>query len=253
MSDLPAYLWIPLVVAVVGIPAWACAVLYRGAVFAGSTRRTAAALAGGSAALLGGWLAADSLLAAAGAYHHDPAAPRPWLGLAFAGVLTGLLAGTRIPAVARALAAPGTAARLVLPHGLRVAGVLFLVLMAQGRLPAVFALPAGLGDIAIGLSAPLVARSLARGGGRRRAVRFHLLGTLDLVVAVGIGFLAGLGPVRPLEVSPSTEVLGQMPLALVATVAVPLAVALHVTALRRLAAGTGTAGTRVAPAVPAAG
>ena len=83
--------------------------------------------------------------------------------------------------------------RLVLPHTLRIEGAVFLILMAQGRLPAVFALPAGLGDIAAGISAPFVARRLARRSG---AIRFHLLGIADLVIALSIGFLAGLGPVQ---------------------------------------------------------
>jgi len=85
------------------------------------------------------------------------------------------------------------ASRLVLPHTLRIEGAVFLILMAQGRLPAVFALPAGLGDIAAGISAPFVARRLARRSG---AIRFHLLGIADLVIALSIGFLAGLGPVQ---------------------------------------------------------
>jgi hypothetical protein len=42
--------------------------------------------------------------------------------------------------VARALAAPGTASRLELPHTFRVAGVAFLITMALGHLPALFAL-----------------------------------------------------------------------------------------------------------------
>lgn len=63
-----------------------------------------------------------------------------------------------------------------------------------------------------------------------------MLGIVDLIVAVSIGFLAGLGPYRPLELSPSTEPLSMLPLALVATVAVPLAVTLHIVSLRLLAA-----------------
>jgi hypothetical protein len=37
--------------------------------------------------------------------------------------------------------------------------------MALGHLPALFALPAGLGDIAAGIGAPLVARSGSRRAG----------------------------------------------------------------------------------------
>ena len=111
------------------------------------------------------------------------------------------------------------------------------MVVAKATCPAVFALPAGGGDVAVGLAAASVARRLARGGGRR-AGWWHLLGVLDLVVALSVGLLAGLGPWRPLVVTPSTGPLGLLPLALVPTTAVPLAVALHLVALRRLHTAT---------------
>ena len=117
----------------------------------------------------------------------------PWILVAFAVFLVALLLATQIPLVSRILADPGTPARLALPHTLRVVGVLFLIAMEQDHLPAAFALPAGLGDIAIGLAAPFVALQLARG-------------------------------------------TGLLPLALIPTVAVPLAIALHIVSLRRLSA-----------------
>ena len=234
MYDLPSYVWALVLIGVIGIPATTCVMLYRGALAAGLNRRTATTVTVVAAAVLGGWLLASGLLAYAGVYHQASGQAAPWFGVAFAGTLLALLAATRIPPMGRILAAPGTAARLALPHTLRVVGVTFVLVMALGHLPAIFALPAGLGDIATGLAAPFVARRLAQGGGRTRAVWFNLLGILDLVVALGIGFLAGLGPWRPLAVTPSTEPLSLLPLALVPTVAVPLAIALHLVALRQL-------------------
>jgi hypothetical protein len=61
-------------------------------------------------------------------------------------------------------------------------------------------------------------------------VRFNVLGILDLVVAGIMGFLL-LGLI---EVTPSTEALTLLPLALIPTAAVPLTVALHIVSLRRL-------------------
>ena len=244
MYDLPSYVWALVLAGVIGIPASTCAVLYRGAVAAGVGRRAATAVTTTAAAVLGGWLVVSGLLARAGVYRQDPA----WLLVAFAGFLIALLLATRIPLVSRILAAPGTPARLALPHTLRVVGVLFLILMAQGQLPAAFALPAGLGDIAIGVAAPFVARRLARGTGRARAVRFNVLGILDLVVAAGIGFLLfGL-----VEVTPSTEALRLLPLALIPTAPVPLALALHIVSLRRLRAAKSEK-DRSAHVLPAAG
>lgn len=236
MYDLPSYVWALVLAGVIGIPAITCIMLYRGALAAGLSRRTATTVAGTAAAGLGGWLVASGLLARAGTYHQPSGQAAPWFGVAVAGTLLVLLAAARIPVVARILAAPGTPARLALPHTLRVVGVTFLLVMAQGHLPAVFALPAGLGDIAAGLAAPFVAWRLAHGSGHSRAVWFNLFGILDLVVALSIGFLAGLGPWRPFEVTPSTEPLSLLPLALVPTVAVPLSLALHLLSLRRLRA-----------------
>ena len=79
---------------------------------------------------------------------------------------------------------------------------------------------------------------MVRGGGQRRAVWFNALGIVDLVVAVGLGLLIGLGV---LNVSPSTQAL-RLPLALVPTVAVPLAIALHMVSLGRLATDARTEG-----------
>jgi hypothetical protein len=231
--DLPSYVWALVLAGAIGIPAITCLMLYRGALAAGLGRRTATMVTVVAAAGLSGWLLTSGLLARADAYHQASGQAAPWFGVAVAGTLLVLLAATRIPVVARILTAPGTPARLALPHSLRVVGVTFLLVMAQGHLPAVFALPAGLGDIAAGLAAPSVAIRLAQGG-RIRAVWFNLFGILDLVVALTIGFLAGLGPWRPLEVTPSTEPLSLLPLALVPTVAVPLSLALHLVSLRRL-------------------
>jgi hypothetical protein len=123
------------------------------------------------------------------------------------------------------------ASRLVLPHTLRIEGVVFLLLMAQGHLPAVFALPAGLGDIAAGISAPFIARHTAKPSA---AIRFHLFGIADLAIALSIGFLAGLGPVQVFHGTASTLPLSQLPLALIVTVAVPAALTLHVISLTQL-------------------
>jgi hypothetical protein len=232
--DLPAYVWLVVLAAVVGIPAATCLALYRGALEARLGGGAAARVAGGAAVLLGGWLVTSAVLADHRVYHQEPGQTRPWLGVAVGGLLLALLAGTRIPPVARALAAPGTAARLAAPHTWRLGGGAFLLVMALGHLPALFALPAGLGDIAIGLAAVPVARRLARGTlARRPAFWFNVLGILDLVVAVGIGTSIGY---HLLTTTPDAEPLSLLPLTLIPTTAVPLLVALHITSLRHLPA-----------------
>ena len=230
MYDLPGYVWAMVLTGVIGILATTAVMLYWGAVATGVRRRTAVALGATAYAVFTGWLVLSGLLARGGAY---AAGSGPWLAVAFTGVLASLLLATRIPLLSRILTNPTVLPLLVVPNTLRVTGIMFLTVMALGHLPAIFALPAGLGDIAIGLSAPSVARRLARGD-RRGAVRFHVLGIVDLVVALTIGFLTGLGPIQPFAVTPSTEPLGLLPLVLVPTVAVPVTIALHIVSLRGL-------------------
>jgi hypothetical protein len=236
--DLPSYVWVVVVAGVVGITALTAMALHSGAIAAGLGRRTANAVAAVAGAAWGGWVVVCGLLAGAGAFRQDPVALRPWFGVAFAAALAAALLATRVPVVRRILAAPGTLPRLTWPHTLRVAGGIFLVVLALGELPAVFAVPAGLGDIAVGVAAPFVARRLARGGPlgahRRGAVWFNVLGLVDLAVALGTGVLAARGPARLLDVTPSTEALALLPLALIPLTAVPILIALHVVSLRRL-------------------
>ena len=49
----------------------------------------------------------------------------------------------------------------------RALGVIFLILYAAGKLPGQFALPAGVGDIAIGLLAPIMGFAYARAHARQ--------------------------------------------------------------------------------------
>jgi hypothetical protein len=120
----------------------------------------------------------------------------------------------------------------------RVLGAVFLVVMGLGQLPAYFALPAGWGDVAVGLAAPLVAVAMARhtSGARALAFGWNLVGLLDLVVAVGMGtgrLAPYLAPELGAHVPPATA-MGMYPLILVPTFAVPLSVALHLVTLGRL-------------------
>jgi len=164
-----------------------------------------------------------------------------------AGFLAVLLALSKIPVAARALAAPGMPSRLLSPHSFRVAGVFFLFYLAFGHLPALFALPAGLGDIAVGIAAPLAARKLAQGTGRRATLWFNAFGITDLVVAGTLGALTGY---QLLNVTPSAAPISELPLALVPTVTVPLLLALHVTSVITLARAPRPAPSAAGPLIP---
>jgi hypothetical protein len=246
MYSPPLYLWVITIAGVTAIPAATCFVLYGGAVRAGLGRTRAALLAGGAAAVLGGWFAASAVIAGHGWYHARLGHGVPWMPVAVVGFFGTLLALRRIPVVTRALAAPGMANRLELPHSFRAAGgAAFLAIMALGHLPALFALPAGLGDIAAGIAAPLVARRLAQGGGRA-ALWFNAFGMTDLVVALTLGALTGF---QLINVTPSGAPISELPLVLIPTAAVPLLFALHITSVRALARARRTPAPATGPLV----
>jgi hypothetical protein len=236
MSTLPTYVWAMVLTGLIGTTATICAMLFRGALAAGSGRASAIRIAGGFAILWSAWVLVSLVLAGADVYRFEPTRPLPWLPVALMGALAVTLLLSRIPVVSGILARPDGLWRLTVPQIFRVVGVTFLVVMALGKLPAVFALPAGLGDMAIGFEAVLVARNLRRGIVDRRAVWFNVLGLVDLLVAIGIGFAAAPAVVRLLLVSPSTEAISLLPLALIPATVVPLASALHLLSLRKLLA-----------------
>jgi hypothetical protein len=180
---------------------------------------------------------------------YDPVRQRLQDGepAAAAGFLAVLLALSRIPVAARALAAPGMPSRLLSPHSFRVAGVFFLLYLAFGHLPALFALPAGLGDIAAGIAAPLAARKLAQGTGGRAVLWFNAFGITDLAVAGALGALTGY---QLLNVTPSAAPISELPLVLVPTVTVPLLLALHVTSIITLAKAPRPAASATGPLIP---
>jgi hypothetical protein len=116
-------------------------------------------------------------------------------------------------------------------------GVVFLILMANGQMPTLWALPAGVGDVVVGALAPWIARRVETPEGKRRAILFNLFGMADLVVAVGLGIMTSPGPAQFLQTAPTSELATRFPLALVPTFLVPLAFVLHVISLWQLLGG----------------
>jgi hypothetical protein len=115
----------------------------------------------------------------------------------------------------------------------RWAGLGFLPLYAYKVLPAMFALPAGLGDMAIGFAAPWMILALVRQpdfAASATFIRWNVLGILDLIVAVSIGTLsATLATGAPGEIS--TAPMSTLPLLLIPAFLVPLFLMLHTAAL----------------------
>lgn len=116
----------------------------------------------------------------------------------------------------------------------RVVGFAFLALATFGILPNVFALPAGWGDVAIGLTAPLAALYLTRPNRSRLFVLWQILGILDLVTAVSLGVLASPA-VHLFGEKLTTAPLAFLPLSLIPTFAVPLVLIFHFLCIAQVA------------------
>jgi hypothetical protein len=181
------------------------------------------------------WLAATAGLAIAGVYRPTSGTAIPAVPIAFIIGLGGAwIAATMIPPLRALIDQPATQPSLVALQVWRVLGISFLILLALGELPPLFALPAGLGDIAAGLAAPFVARRLQKPGGHSAGVIWNVFGLLDLVVAVGLGATANVGPVQIFHTNPSTVAMTEFPMALIPTFMVPLSMVLHFLSLRYL-------------------
>jgi hypothetical protein len=118
----------------------------------------------------------------------------------------------------------------------RTLGLIFLVLYVAGRAPGVFAWPAGVGDILVGLLAPAIGAAYARNP--RRAApwlrAWNLLGIADLVVALTTGFLSSPSPLQLFAFDTPNELITKFPLVLIPVFLVPLSILLHLASLQKL-------------------
>lgn len=121
-------------------------------------------------------------------------------------------------------------------NGLRVIGIVFLVLGARGTLNPLFAERAGWGDAATaGLALVLVAVNAPRTpAGRAVTQLWNALGFFDLVVAVGTATAVTLQ-----RATPGVAPVLSLPLILIPTFFVPIFLANHVVIFRRLLARQG--------------
>jgi hypothetical protein len=121
-----------------------------------------------------------------------------------------------------------TTSILIAVHIWRIVGIVFLWGMTQGLLDPAFAIPAGVGDILIGITAIPFAIFLWKGysWSKYAVVVWSVLGIADLVNAVTLGVIT--------NPDFSTSTMATFPWILVPTVGVPLALALHGITLYRL-------------------
>jgi hypothetical protein len=132
-------------------------------------------------------------------------------------------------------------------HSWRILGFSFVVLEARGILPAIFAWPAGYGDMAIGATAAFVAWKFATPSHRGTFLLWQMLGILDLIVAVALGTTARLTDPHGVSMAAMTV----LPLSLVPTFLVPLFLILHAICIAQAKGWRGSSEHFGANAIPA--
>ncbi|MBV8993667.1 MAG: hypothetical protein JO287_08180 [Pseudonocardiales bacterium] len=186
-------------------------------------------------ACIAGWFLAVLGISLFGLLRTGPSSPPIPIGLALlVPLILGVLAYAR-SATFRRLLLRADLRWLIGVQLWRIAGGVFLIDYARHQLPASFALPAGVGDVLVGLAAPFVAVVAASGtsAARRIVIGWCVAGIADLVVAVTMGVLNAPGQFGLLAGEVTTAPMLELPLNLLPTFFVPLSILLHLIVLRR--------------------
>jgi hypothetical protein len=142
----------------------------------------------GSALVFAAWLIGVALMAAAGFFPSTrvPVALATTLAVGYVVLLSSTF---------RAVIAGIPQHWLIGIQTFRILGGVFLIRYFNGELPALFAVPAGVGDILTGILAPLVAYwwFVGKPYARSAAIAWNVFGMADLINAVAIGVLTGGG------------------------------------------------------------
>lgn len=175
-----------------------------------------------------GWLLVATALGAAGVVRALPPAAVPLILLALTVLVLAAAWGL---AEFRAWLAALDVRWLVALHLTRFVGAYFLYLYGQGQLPYAFAVPGGIGDIAVAtLAAVLLVAGPPRDARHRLAYgAWNVLGLADILFVVTTGG-------RLVTTAPESMVaLTRLPLSLLPTFLVPLIIASHMVLGVRLA------------------
>lgn len=117
----------------------------------------------------------------------------------------------------------------------RLMGGLFVVGWLVGDLPALFALPAGLGDILAGIAGWQASRALAAGApnAHRLLWRATVIGIADFILAVVLGILTSPGFAH-FYAQDAPNIINDHPLAMFPAYFVPIFLGFHLIAIARL-------------------
>ena len=177
------------------------------------------------------WFAAAAWLAARGVFISRPDELPLVLALAVLVPIVLFVLALRLSAGFRASVVSIPPVFLIALNGWRFIGLGFLMGYAEGMLPGGFAWPAGLGDIAMAVTAPWVVARVAADDRFRFGKTFlawNLFGIADFVDAVLLGTLY-LWP--GFATGPNTALMQRLPFALIPSFFVPLVAMAHFTLL----------------------
>jgi len=191
------------------------------------------------ALVLAAWFGVSTAIAGAGGFSGavtgNFAVPLLALTLALP-IAIGVTVGLTSPAIRQLISQSNIQPGVIAVHALRIIPGSVIVLMALfGVLPAIFAVPAGLGDVLVG-SGALFARRWVSSGRWGRALLWNVFGLVDFVNAAALGLAATPGPLHVLHTNPTSALFWMQPLAIVPIFMVPIYTLLHLVSVRYLVA-----------------
>jgi len=232
----PAFLWVYIVFATFTISALLLLGMNAALERAGTTPDRRRHLVRSTALILSGWIGLGMVLGWLGVFQGGGDHKVPWIALAVViPIVIGIRMLRRSPAVGEVVRAVPQS-WLVGIQAYRGLGSMFLVLFGMKLLPGVFALPAGFGDVLVGLTALIVAALHAgqRQGRDGLVIVWNILGIADLVIALAFGFLSAPGPLQLFSLSQPNYLVGAYPLVMIPVFAVPLSIILHSASLSKV-------------------
>ena len=182
------------------------------------------------ASIVGAWVGLAVFLGGSGRLAFSPNHPVPLIGVVVAAPLltAGVLTMSSEKVRATLLGIP--LQLLIGLNAMRILGVLFLLDFIAGSLNGPFPFFAGLGDMITGaLAIPLALRIAGSKEPSARAIAgWNAFGTLDLVVAIGLGITSAAGsPLQLIHAGVGSQAMQYLPLSLVPTVLVPFYLLTH--------------------------
>ncbi|PJZ55544.1 hypothetical protein [Leptospira barantonii] len=189
--------------------------------------------------VLSAWFGLIWILGANGVFRPEKPSPIP-VGLAiFLPVLLGSIVIARSAFIQKVLLNIPQETWIVL-HIARYVGSLFIWFHLNGKLPPTFAFTAGLGDCFVATLAPFVIWAIKRDENKNPTKIlwiFNILGILDFMTAVTLGTLSSDGPQRLILETPSSSLIGNLPLILIPGFGVPFIALVHVISIMKLRRG----------------